>query len=368
MVGSSIRGKSAVSSRSVIARLIATVAGALALVLPPIGHTAQEYASVKGTGGSSAAHVLAQWNFQFTKETKINVAFAPATSGVGIREMIARNVDFGATEIPLSAEELKKNDLIQFPLLIGGVVVVVNIPGVEPGAMRLSSNLISKIYQGEIKFWNNDEIRAENAKLNLPKLPIKLVVRETAASTTLALTTFLAQTDRAWATRIGAKDKPEWPAAALKVPTVQAMSQTVQSTPGAIGYLNIDEAYRTKLTHVQLRNRAGNYLKPSRESILSAATTAGISRSADKTPNLINVEGVASWPIVEITYVLIDRVPKTLDRSRSTLKFFYWAFMQGDAMAAETGFVPLPTTMQARVVGRFREVLAPDHTPIDFLK
>jgi phosphate transport system substrate-binding protein len=248
------------------------------------------------------------------------------------------------------------------------VVVVVNIPGVEPGAMRLSSRLISKIYQGEIKLWNNDEIRAENAKLHLPQLPIKLVVRETAASTTLALTTFLAQTDPAWASRVGANDKPAWPAVALKVATVQAMSQTVQSTPGAIGYLNVDEAYRAKLTHVQLRNRAGTYLNPSHESILSAATMAGLGRYGEKVPNLINVEGAKSWPIVEITYVLVDRLPKTLDRSRSTLKFFYWAFMQGDDMAAETGFVPLPTGMQARVVGHFREVLSPDLTPLEFLK
>jgi phosphate transport system substrate-binding protein len=347
---------------------MAVFAGVLALVFSPIGHAAQENASVRGTGGSSAAHVLAQWNFQFTKETRINVAFAPANSGVGIREMIARNVDFGATEIPLSLEDLKKSDLIQFPLLIGGVVVVVNIPGVEPGAMRLSSRLISRIYLGEIKLWNNEEIRAENPRLHLPPLPIKLVVRETAASTTLALTTYLAQTDPAWATRVGANDKPAWPVPALKVATVQAMSQTVQSTPGAIGYLNVDEAYRAKLTHVQLRNHAGIYLNPSHESILSAATMAGLGRSAEKAPNLINVEGAKSWPIVEITYVLLDRLPKTLDRSRSTLKFFYWAFMQGDEMAAETGFVPLPTGMQARVVGRFREVLSPDLTPLEFLK
>jgi len=185
----------------VSAKAAAVLAGALLLAFASISHAALE---VKGTGGSSSARVMAQWNFLFTKETKINVEFVAANSDVGIREAIARNVDFGATEIPLSAEELTKNDLVQFPLLIGGVVVIVNIPGVEPGGLRLNSNLVSKIYLGELKFWNDDEIRAANPGLNLPRLPIKLVVRETAASTTLALTTFLAKTDRTWASRVGA--------------------------------------------------------------------------------------------------------------------------------------------------------------------
>ena len=350
---------------SVPANAAAVLAGALLLAFAPIGHAAF---AVKGTGGSSSARVMAQWNFLFTKETKINVEFVPANSDVGIREAIARNVDFGATEIPLSTDELAKNELVQFPLLIGGVVVIVNIPGVEPGVLRLSPNLVSKIYLGDIKFWNDDEIRAANPGLNLPRLPIKLVVRETAASTTLALTTFLAKTDRTWASRVGANKQPAWPAPTLQAATVQAMGQKVQSTPGAIGYINFDEAYRNKLAYVQLRNRAGQYLKPSHESILATTNVAGLGRTGDQIPTLINVEGDASWPIVEVTYVLVDRKPKNLDRARSTLKFFFWAFLQGDQMAHETGFVPLPASTQARVVGSFHDVLAPDGTPLDFLR
>lgn len=353
------------SSGAVLARAFAAFAGALLLGVASIGHASP---AVKGTGGSTAARVMAQWNFQFGKETKINVGYAPANSSVGIREMIARNVDFGATEIPLSADDLKKNDLIQFPLLIGAAVVAVNIPGVEAGALRLDSGLLAKIYLGEIKLWNDNAIRAANPALDLPKLPIKLVVRETSASTTLALATFLAQTDRTWAARIGASAQPAWPAPTLKVPSVQGMSEMVRSTPGAIGYLSIDEAYRNKLAYVQVRNRAGQYVKPSHDSILAAVRASGFTRASDQIPNLFNVEGAGSWPMIEVTYVLLDRRPKNVDRARTTLRFFFWVFMQGDDMAAETGFVPLPSSMQARVVGRFRDVLGPNLTPLDFLQ
>lgn len=330
----------------------------------PATHSAE----VNGTGGSSATRVLEQWNQQFAKETKVSVKFAPATSDVGIREMTARRVDFGCTEIPLSAAELQQSDLLQFPLLIGGVAVIVNIPGVEPGALRLNSNLIARIFLGEIRYWNDEEIRAANPSASLPRLPITLVVRETAASTTLALTTFLAKTDKQWEARIGASKLPQWPAPTVPAATVKVMGQKVQATPGAIGYLNVDEAFRSRLSVVQLRNRAGQWVRPSRESILNAATIAGLGRSGEQIPPLINVDGATSWPIVEVTYVLVDRKPKNLERSRSTLNFFFWAFQQGDRMAAETGFVPLPVSTQGRNVGSFRSVLGPDNSPLDFLK
>jgi phosphate transport system substrate-binding protein len=323
--------------------------------------------TVKGTGGSSSARVMAQWRTLVVKETKIDVEFLAANSDVGIAQVTARKVDFGNTEIPLSAEELAKTQLVQFPLLVGGVVMIVNVPGVDPGVLRLNPAVISKIYFGEIKFWNDDDIRAANPGLNLPHLSIRPVVRETAASTTLALTTYLAKADRTWASRVGANKQPAWPVPTIQAATVQAMGEKVQSTPGAIGYINFDEAYRNKLAYVQLPNRTGRYVKPSHETILATMNAAGLGRS-EQIPSMINVEGDASWPIVEVTYVLVDRKPKDLDRARSTLKFFFWAFLQGDRMAAETGFVPLPSSIQARVIRQFRDVVASDNRPLDFLR
>jgi phosphate transport system substrate-binding protein len=356
-------------SSSSITRAVAGSVGVILLALTGVAFAAPDPASiVRGTGGSSATRVLAQWKAPFTKESGIGVDFVPANSGVGIREASAHRVDFACTEIPLSVEDLAGNELVQFPLLIGGVVVVVNIPGVGPGDLRLNANVVSRIFLGEIRFWNDDEIRALNPGLNLSRLPIKPIVRETPASTTLALTTFLAKADRTWASRVGASDQPQWPVPTLKAATVQVMGEKVQSTQGAIGYINFDEAYRNKLAYALLRNQAGQYVRPSHESFLTATRAAGLGRTDDRIPVLIYVEGDGAWPIVEITYVLVDRKPKNVERARSTLKFFFWAFLQGDQMAADTGFVPLPSSIQARNVRRFRDVLGPDNAPLDFLK
>jgi phosphate transport system substrate-binding protein len=346
---------------------VRAVAGAFAALTLTLAHAAPEAPGVKGTGGSTVARALAQWTFLFSKQAQIPVEYTPANSDVGIRESIARSIDFGCTEIPLGIDDLKKNELIQFPLLIGGVVVIANIPGVDVAAVRLTPDAVAKIFVGEIRSWSDGEIRASNPSLSLPNLPIKVVVRETPASSTLALTSYLDKVDRAWAARFGATRKPAWPMPTLTAPTVQALGQKVASTPGAIGYVAYDEAYRNKLAAVQLRNQAGHWVKPSHESIQAASNMAGMG-NGEQVPNLIHVGGASSWPLVEVTYVLLDRKPKDVERARSTLKFFYWAFMQGDRMAAETGFVPLPAATQARVVGRFRDVLGPDASPINFLK
>lgn len=322
---------------------------------------------VQGTGGSSSARVMAQWNASFAKETSIEVAFAPANSDVGIAQMIARKVDFGATEIPLSAEDLAKHNLLQFPLLVGGVVPIVNVPGVEPGVLRLGASVLSRIFLGEITSWNDDEIRAANPGLNLPRLPIRPIVRETPASTTLALTAYLTKADRNWASRIGTSRQPAWPGQPILASTVAVMGDKVQATPGAIGYINYDEAFRRKLAHVLLPNRAGRHVRASQDSILAAMQAAGLGRKADEIPSLIHVEGEASWPIVEVTYILVDRKPKQLDSARATLRFFFWAFLRGDRMASDTGFVPLPSNVQARVIRQFRDVVGPDNAPLDFL-
>lgn len=357
------------SSATIVLRNL--VLSAACLALPPSVAAAQAAPShapvVKGTGGSSATRVLNRWSEEFAKEHGIRAEFAPANSDVGIAEMTARRVDFGSTEIPLTPEQLRKSGLMQFPMLVGGVVPVVNIPGVGPGALRLSSGVLARILLGEVQFWDSPEIRALNPSLNLPRLRIQIIVRATSASTTLALTTFLAKTDKNWATRIGAEKLPKWPAPTQAVQNVRLMAEKVESTPGAIGYINFDEAYGRKLSHVMLKNKSGNFVAASHESIRNATVTAGLGKSGDHVPELIDVGGAATWPIVEITYGLVDQNPKDTARSRSTLRFFYWAFLQGDRMAAETGFIPLSSSSQAKIVGRYREVVGPDGKPIDYM-
>lgn len=324
--------------------------------------------SVKGTGGSAATRILTQWNFLSAKELKINVSYATAVSDVGIREIIARNVDFACSEIPLTPNEIKKNDLVQFPLLIGGVVPIINVPGVKAGEMRLNVDLLASIYMGKIKSWDDERIRSANPTLKLPRLPIRLIAREEPASTTLAFTTHLANGNSAWRSGPGINKLPAWPVPVERVVSTQGMGEMVKNSVGAIGYINFDEAFRGRLVYTQLKNRAGSYLVPQNRTFQATAVQAGLARAGEQLPLLIDVDGADSWPIVYVTYVLLDRRPKDVERARSTLRFFYWVFLQGDNMAAESGFVPLPISMQARIVGSFREVLGPNNAPIEFLR
>ncbi|OGB21338.1 MAG: phosphate ABC transporter substrate-binding protein PstS [Burkholderiales bacterium RIFCSPLOWO2_02_FULL_57_36] len=323
---------------------------------------------IRGTGGSAATRILTQWNFLSAKENKVNVSYATAVSDVGIREIIARSVDFACSEIPLAPDELKKNDLVQFPLLIGGVVPIINVPGVKAGQMRLNADLLANIYLGKIRTWDDEWIGSVNPSLRLPRLPIKLIAREEPASTTLAFTMHLAKGNRTWGSGPGVDKRPAWPVAVERAVSTQGMGEKVKNTPGAIGYINFDEAFRGGLVYTQLKNRSGAYVMPWNQTFQSTATNAGVARAGEQLPLLIDVDGADSWPIVYVTYVLLDRRPKSAERARSTLKFFYWVFLQGDNMAAESGFVPLPSASQARIVGRFRDVLGPDNAPIDFLR
>lgn len=338
----------------------------LLCIVPQLAQSA-ELAQIKGTGGSAATRILNQWNFLSAKENKIEVVYATAVSDVGIREIIARHVDFACSEIPLSPQDLKKNDLIQFPLLIGGVVVVVNVPGVETGQMRLNAELLAAMYLGRIRSWDDQAIKNLNPSLKLPKMPIRLVGRSEPASTTLAFTTHLTKHSRAWASSMGVTKLPVWPAPVEPAASTQDMGEKVKTLPGAIGYLNFDEAFRGNLAVTQLKNLAGNYLIPGSQSFQNTAISAGVARAGEQLPLLVDVKGAQAWPIVYVTYVLLDRHPKNVANARLTLKFFYGVFLRGDAMAAESGFVPMPTSSQARSVGSFRDVLGPNNTPIEYL-
>ncbi|WP_242533320.1 phosphate ABC transporter substrate-binding protein PstS [Niveibacterium umoris] len=323
--------------------------------------------SVAGGGGSASARVLAQWSFLFAKENNIQVNYAASNSRAGLRDISDRKVDFALTEIPMSQEEVVSRGLIQMPLLVGGVTPVVNVPGVAPGALRLNAALLARIYLGELHYWNDDEIRAANPGLNLPKLAIKPVVRDGASGTTKTFTTYLAGADARWASRMGASEAPAWPVPVAKAATTSAMTEQVHGTPGAIGYIALDEALRAKLAYVQLRNRSGRYVAPSVSSISAAIMMSGLGQGGSQAASLIDVTGEATWPIGEVTYVLFERKARQADRARTSLRFLYWAQLRGDQFAADAGFAPLPASIQAKNIALFRDVMGPDGAPLDFL-
>lgn len=341
-----------------------TLLSALAFCQPVLAQNAE----IKGMGGSAASRVLMQWSALSAKENKVSVTYATEEMDVRLREMIAGRTDFSATEVPFAPEVLKTRDLLQFPVFIGGVTPIVNIPGVKEGQMRLNADLLARIYMGKIKSWDDPRIRTINPNLSLPKLPIRLIVRGDAASTNLVFSMHLANHNADWKSAVGASKLPVWPAPVERVGGTKEMGEKVNAVEGAIGYVNYDEAFRKKLAFTQLQNHSGAYVPPWRPSFLSAAQNGGISNAGEEQPLLVDVKGASSWPIVIVTYILLDRHPKNLQQARSTLRFFYWSLLQGDDLATESGFIPLPASLQARIVGRFSDVLGPDNAPLQFLR
>jgi phosphate transport system substrate-binding protein len=276
-------------------------------------------------------------------------------------------VDFGASDEPLPPADLQRHALLQFPTLIGGLVPAVNIKGVKTGDLRLTPQVLARIYAGQARRWNDPEIAALNPTLQLPAQPIRRIVREEASGGTRAWTEYLARHDKAFEAKVGVGQKVNWPGEVLSGRGNKGVTELLKATEGAIGYVSYQEVVRHQLTAARLRNKDGQFVLPNERSFLAAVAASGLGRTEDDQGKLLDMGGAESWPLTEATYVLLPKVPADAQRARRTLSFFYWVFAQGDAMAADTGFVPVPTRLQARVLGRFREIVGPDGKPIEYL-
>lgn len=334
------------------------------LVMPLLAG-AQQGGAIRGAGATYPADVYAAWGAAYAAEKKIALQYQPVGSGEGVKRIAARQVDFGASDEPLSSADLQKNNLVQFPTVVGALVPAFNVRGVKSGELRLTGVLLAKIFAGEIKTWNDPQILAANSGLALPRSPIRVVVREDASGSTRAFTRYLASQDASWATRVG--QRVEWPSEVTSARGTKGVAEVVKATEGAIGYVSFQEVRRQSLAAPQLQNRDGKFVLPSERAIQSAVNASEMSKAGDETASLIDLRGTESWPITETTYVLLPRRPADVAQAKRVLNFFYWVFAQGDRMAQETGFVPLPTRIQARLLSRLKEVTGPDGRPLEFL-
>lgn len=328
----------------------------LPILLCTVFHLSHASAQALGAGASFPAPVYKNWAKNFEASQKISVNYDSVGSGEGIKRIIGRMVDFGASDAALTADELEKNGLIQIPTLIGGIVPIVNLPGVGPSNLRLTGDLLAKIYLGKINTWDHPEIKAANPNVTLPHLPIVRVVRSDASGTTKGYTAYLSAASQQWAAGIGTQTLPKWPAAVVAEKGSEGVRDAVRKTPGALGYIGYNYVAKEKLAGVQLRNRAGRFVSASEAAFAEAVNASGMGDSVSGQVSLIDRDGQGTWPITETTYVLFERTPKNEERAKLALKFFFWAFQQGDAMARDTGFIPLPTHIQSRAVRLFSEV------------
>lgn len=314
---------------------------------------------VQGQGATFPSKVYATWAAAFQKAGGAAVAYKGTGSGDGIKQITARTVDFGGTDAPLAAAELTKHKLVQIPMLVGGVVPVINLPGLG-APLQLSGELLADIYLGRIKTWGDARIAALNPGVALPAVAIKRIVRADKSGTSDGFSRYLAGASAPFKAEVGAGQAPAWPGEPLKAEGNDGMVQTLRATPGSIAYVSYDRVLRDKLTAVKLRNAAGRFVAPSERGFSAAALDSDMHRRGDDLATLLDRPGVDTWPITLTSFVLVDAEPASGAKALGALRFLYWCFMHGDDLTRGTGFAPLPVSVQSRLAARFTQVRPQD--------
>ena len=301
---------------------------------------------ITGAGATFPAPIYAKWADAYNKATSVRVNYQSVGSGAGIQQIRAKTVDFGASDMPLKDEDLAKDGLLQFPTVIGGVVPVVNIKGIAPGQIKLTGAVLGDIYLGKITKWNDPALTALNPGVPLPDAAISVVRRADGSGTTFIFTNYLSKVNAEWKAKAGEGTAVNWPTGAGGMGNA-GVSSYVQRLPNSIGYVEYAYAKQNKMAHVQLKNAAGNYVSPDDDNFKAAAAGADWSKSFYQL--LTEQPGKDAWPITGATFILMYKSQAKPDSAASALKFFDWAYANGDKMAADLEYVSLPDSLKGLV-------------------
>jgi phosphate transport system substrate-binding protein len=340
--------------------LIRAIAATAASSLMAFSAFAQD---VTGAGATFPAPLYAKWADAYNKATGAKINYQSVGSGAGMRQIRGKTVDFGASDIPLSDADLAKDGLIQFPTVIGGVVPVVNVRGIGPGQLRLTGEVLGDIYLGKITRWNAPAIAALNPGLALPDAAIAPVRRADGSGTTFIFTNYLSKVNAEWKTRVGEASAVNWPTGAGGKGN-EGVAAFVQRLPNSIGYVEYSYARTNRMAHVQLRNAAGSFVNPDDSSFKAAAAGAEWNKSFFQI--LTNQPGAGSWPITGATFIVMHAKQDKPVQGAATLRFFDWAFNNGDAMATELEYVPLPPAVKDLVRREWAKIQDASGKPLAF--
>jgi phosphate transport system substrate-binding protein len=307
---------------------------------------------ITGAGATFPAPVYAKWG-EGAKAIGIELNYQAIGSGGGQNQIINRTVDFGASDAPMDAEKLQSGGLLQFPTVMGAVVPIVNLPGVEANKLRLTGELVAEIYQGKITKWNDPKIAAANPGMTLPNLAVAPVYRADGSGTSYVFTSYLAAASTDWKDHVGANTSVKWPAGAGARGN-DGVAGTVKNTRGAIGYVENAYATQNHLTTTQLKNKDGQFVSPTMASFSAAASNGNWTTAKDFAVNLIDQPGAASWPIVSATFLLVPKEAKDAGRAGAVLKFVDWAYSSGSQTASDLEYIPLPKDVQDNVRAAWR--------------
>jgi phosphate transport system substrate-binding protein len=301
---------------------------------------------VTGAGATFPAPLYAKWADAYNKASGARINYQSVGSGAGLKQIRAKTVDFGASDMPLKDDELAKDGMVQFPTVIGGVVPVVNIQGIQAGQIKLTGQVLGDIYLGKVAKWNDAAITSLNPGVSLPDAAISVVRRADGSGTSFIFTNYLSKVNAEWKSKVGEGTAVNWPTGAGGKGN-EGVSSYVQRLPNSIGYVEYAYAKQNKMAHVLLKNAAGNFVAPDDLNFKAAAAGADWSKSFYQV--LTEQPGKDSWPLTGATFIMMHKAQDKPAQGAATLKFFDWAYSNGDKMATELEYVPLPDAVKALV-------------------
>ncbi len=305
-------------------------------------------ADITGAGSTFVYPILSKWSADYSAKFGDQVNYQSIGSGGGIAQIKAGTVDFGASDKPLSPAELQAAGLAQFPVVIGGIIPVVNIPNVQAGQIKFTGSLLAQIYRGQIKKWNDPQIAAYNKGLNLPDLAITVVHRSDGSGTTFNWVHYLSQVNPAWKASVGEGTSVQWPAG-VGGKGNEGVASYVNQISGAIGYVEYAYVIQNHMKWGYVQNSTGRFIAPSVKGFQAAAATADWDHATDFFLVMTNAPGADAYPITATTFALMYKAPKNVARSNTTLKFFQWTLEHGQADAAALDYVSLPPSLASKI-------------------
>ncbi|MFT0851872.1 phosphate ABC transporter substrate-binding protein PstS [Achromobacter sp. F4_2707] len=319
---------------------------------------------ITGAGASFPYPAYAKWAAQYHKETGSRINYQSIGSGGGQQQIIAKTVDFGASDDPMKAADLTENNLLQFPAIIGGVVPVINVNGIKPGELKISGEVLANIYLKKITKWNDDAIKALNPDVELPNASIIVVHRSDGSGTTFNWTNYLSKVSSEWKETVGEGKAVKWPVGQGGKGN-EGVAAYVRQLKNSIGYVEYAYAKQNNLSWTQMQNKDGNFVQPSQDTFAAAAANADWSSAPGMGVVLTDEPGADSWPITAASFILMHKNQDKPNNGKAVLEFFDWAFKNGKEMAAELDYVPMPDSVVTQIQDAWKaEVKAADGTQI----
>jgi phosphate transport system substrate-binding protein len=311
-----------------------------------VASNAVQAQDIVGAGASFPAPLYAKWAADYNKETSIKVNYQSVGSGAGLKQIEAKTVDFGASDMPLKDEELKAKGLIQFPMVIGGVVPVVSIKGIAAGQLKLTGQVLGDIYLGKITMWDDKAIKALNPTLPLPANPISVVRRADGSGTSFIFTNYLSKVNKEWKEKVGEGTAVNWPVGAGGKGN-EGVAAFVSRLPNSIGYVEYAYVKQNKMAYALVQNAAGSY--PAPDDLTFKAAAAGAEWNKSFYQILTNQAGKDAWPLSGATFLLLQAKTDNMAKTQSTLNFVKWAFAKGDKTAEDLDYVPMPAAVKTLI-------------------